>query len=174
MGFLDPGKILVVLVLALLVLGPERLPRAARQAGTAWRELTRIKEQVTDEIRSALPEDMPSIPRMPNNMVSGFISDLTKAGPRTTGPGAAGEGPESQPGTASAPVRGAASAEGAAGASGTSSWGEASSRRGERSSSWGAPAQPGLAAQVPGRVPDRPARHAPREVVVASDDPSMN
>ncbi|MHB1599588.1 MAG: Sec-independent protein translocase subunit TatA/TatB [Acidimicrobiales bacterium] len=174
MGFLDPGKILVVLVLALLVLGPERLPRAARQAGTAWRELTRIKEQVTDEIRSALPEDMPSIPRMPNNMVSGFISDLTKAGPRTTGPGAAGEGSEPQPGTASPAARGAASVEGTASVPGTSSRGEATSRRGGRSSSWGAPAQPGSAAQGSDRVPDRPAGQAPLAVVVAADDPSMN
>lgn len=78
MGFLDPEKILVVLVIALIVLGPERLPRAARQLGQAWRELTRVRDQVTDEIRSALPEDMPSIPRMPRGVVSGFISDLTR------------------------------------------------------------------------------------------------
>ncbi len=85
MGFLDPEKILVVLVIALIVLGPERLPRAAHQLGSAWRELTRVREQVTEEIRSALPEDMPSIPRMPRGVVSGFIADLTRpmADPRS-------------------------------------------------------------------------------------------
>jgi Sec-independent protein translocase protein TatA len=78
-GSLDPAKILVILVLALVVLGPERLPKVARQAGAAWRELTRVRDQVTEEIRSAIPDvDLPTIPKMPKNMVSGFISDLTK------------------------------------------------------------------------------------------------
>ncbi|MDA8292561.1 MAG: twin-arginine translocase TatA/TatE family subunit [Actinomycetota bacterium] len=87
MGFLDPAKILVVLVLALIVLGPDRLPRAARQLGAAWREFTRMRDQVTDEIRSAIPDlDLPNIPRMPKNVVSGFISDLTR--PSTTAGGA--------------------------------------------------------------------------------------
>lgn len=161
MGFLDPGKILVVLVLALLVLGPERLPRAARQAGTAWRELTRIKEQVTDEIRSALPEDMPSIPRMPNNMVSGFLSDLTKpssatqgSGPGAPGPGAAGEGPVSRPAANGAP-------------------GSPARPGPSRTSSWGATRQAGGAAQAgraaAGRVPPATGASAP-----VLDDPSMN
>jgi sec-independent protein translocase protein TatB len=78
-GFLDPGKLLVILVVALIVLGPERLPRFARQAGAAWRELTRVRDQVTEEIRSALPDvDLSKIPRMPTNVVSGFIADLTR------------------------------------------------------------------------------------------------
>ncbi|HVC25637.1 MAG TPA: twin-arginine translocase TatA/TatE family subunit [Acidimicrobiales bacterium] len=92
MGFLDPAKILVVLVFALIVLGPERLPRAARQLGAAWRELTRVREQVTEEIRSAMPDlDLPSIPRLPTNMVSGFIADLTKPSVANVGGEAVGE-----------------------------------------------------------------------------------
>lgn len=83
LGSLDPAKLLVVLVFALVVLGPERLPRAARQLGAAWRELTRIRQQVTDEVRSALPDlglddlDLPHIPRNPSAAVSGFMRDLT-------------------------------------------------------------------------------------------------
>jgi len=78
-GSLDPAKLLLILVLGLVVLGPERLPRYARQAGAMWRELTKVRDQVTEELRSALPDvDLPKIPRMPTNMVSGFISDITK------------------------------------------------------------------------------------------------
>lgn len=68
MGSLDPAKILVVLVVALIVLGPERLPRLARQAGAAWRELTRVRDEVADELRSALPDksELPIIPRIPS------------------------------------------------------------------------------------------------------------
>ncbi|HVC24993.1 MAG TPA: twin-arginine translocase TatA/TatE family subunit [Acidimicrobiales bacterium] len=92
MGFLDPAKILVVLVLALIVLGPERLPKAARQLGAAWRELTRVRDQVTEEIRSAIPDlDLPNIPRLPTNMVSGFIADLTKPSVSGVGGEAAGD-----------------------------------------------------------------------------------
>ena len=76
MGSLDPAKLLVVLVIAFVVIGPERLPAAARQLGRAWHQLTRVREEVLDEVRSALPSDLPSIPR-PGRTVSSFLSDLT-------------------------------------------------------------------------------------------------
>lgn len=76
LGSLDPAKVLVILVVALIVLGPERLPRAARQLGAAWRELTRLRDQVTDEVRSAIPDV--DIPRIPHGAVSGFVRDLTR------------------------------------------------------------------------------------------------
>lgn len=75
LGSLDPAKLLVILVVALVVLGPERLPRAARQLGIAWRELTRIREEVREEVRSAIPEM--DVPRIPPGSVSGFLRDLT-------------------------------------------------------------------------------------------------
>lgn len=82
-GSLDPAKLLVVLVIALIVIGPERLPKAARQLGSAWRELSRIREKVTEEVRSAIPDlgledlDFPHLPRNPSAAVSGFVRDLT-------------------------------------------------------------------------------------------------
>lgn len=75
LGSLDPAKILVVLVFALIVLGPERLPRAARQVGAFWRELSRIREQVREEVHAAIPQV--DIPRIPAGAVSGFLRDLT-------------------------------------------------------------------------------------------------
>ncbi|HLX78375.1 MAG TPA: twin-arginine translocase TatA/TatE family subunit [Acidimicrobiales bacterium] len=84
MGSLDPAKILVVLVVALIVLGPERLPRVARQAGAAWRELTRVREEVAEELRSALPDksELPVIPRIPS--VKGTLSRYITETPETS------------------------------------------------------------------------------------------
>jgi len=77
LGSLDPAKVLVILVIALVVLGPERLPKAARQMAGAWRELTRLRDQVSDEVRSAMPEL--DLPRLAPGAVSGFLRDLTSS-----------------------------------------------------------------------------------------------
>ena len=34
---LDPAKLLVIAVVAIILLGPDRLPNLARQVGGAWR-----------------------------------------------------------------------------------------------------------------------------------------
>ena len=78
---LDPAKLFVILVVAFLVLGPERLPRVARQLGGAWRELTRIRTEVTEEVRAAFPvDDLPHLPHIPNagSAVSSFVAGITE------------------------------------------------------------------------------------------------
>ena len=54
---LGPAEILVVLIVALIVLGPERLPKAARQLGKAVGEVRRWSSTVQDDLRSALDAD---------------------------------------------------------------------------------------------------------------------
>ncbi len=54
------GEILVILLLALLVLGPQRLPDAARQAGKAMGELRRLSTGFQNELKQAMDE--PSAP----------------------------------------------------------------------------------------------------------------
>ena len=77
MGGLDPAKILVILIIALIVLGPERLPTAARQLGGAWRELNRLREKFEAEVRAAVPDlDLPKIPTSPSRAVSGYLTGL--------------------------------------------------------------------------------------------------
>jgi sec-independent protein translocase protein TatB len=81
---LDPAKLLVILVIALVVLGPERLPAVARQMAAVIRELNRVRDQVRDEVKSALPDvDLPKIPRIPSarGAISGLFEE-SKA-PRT-------------------------------------------------------------------------------------------
>jgi sec-independent protein translocase protein TatB len=92
LGNLDPAKMLIILVLALVVIGPERLPRFARQAGSMWREVTRVRQQVVDEVRSAVPEidQLPKIPKLKPGAVSGFLNDLTRSPAGAAGAVAAG------------------------------------------------------------------------------------
>ena len=62
MGGLDPAKIFLLLVIALVVVGPERLPGAARQLGGMWRELNRMREKFDAEVRAMVPDlDLPKV-----------------------------------------------------------------------------------------------------------------
>ena len=56
---LDPAKLIVIAVLAIVLLGPEKLPTAARQMGLAWRTFTGWRARMEAEVRSTLP-DLPS------------------------------------------------------------------------------------------------------------------
>jgi len=64
MGSLGAPEILVILVVALLVLGPNRLPEAARQAGRAMAELRKLSSGFQAELRDAMhvPEEGPPAP----------------------------------------------------------------------------------------------------------------
>ena len=54
MPSLGPAEILVVLVLALLVFGPDKMPDMARNAGRAFREFRRVQSHVRSEIHGAI------------------------------------------------------------------------------------------------------------------------
>ena len=65
MGSIGPAEILVVLVVALIVLGPNRLPEAARSMGKALAELRRVTAGVQSEVRDAFTEPPPTYPKPP-------------------------------------------------------------------------------------------------------------
>jgi sec-independent protein translocase protein TatB len=56
MGTLGGGEILVILLVALIVLGPQRLPDAAKSVGKAMAELRRMTTGFQNEIRSAVDD----------------------------------------------------------------------------------------------------------------------
>ncbi|MGI9604270.1 MAG: Sec-independent protein translocase protein TatB [Acidimicrobiales bacterium] len=56
MGNLGGGEILIILVVALVVLGPSRLPTAARQVGQAIGELKRISSGFQNEMKAAMDD----------------------------------------------------------------------------------------------------------------------
>lgn len=62
---LGPAEIVVILVVALIVLGPKRLPEAGRQLGKAVAEVRRWSQGVQSEFRQAMDPGAPA-PRMPD------------------------------------------------------------------------------------------------------------
>src|SRR5688500_11248955 len=67
MGSIGAPEILVILVVALLVLGPDRLPEAARQAGRVLAEVKRMSSGFQAELRDAMqtPIAGPVVPPSP-------------------------------------------------------------------------------------------------------------
>jgi sec-independent protein translocase protein TatB len=56
---LDPGKLLVIGVVAILVLGPDRLPAAARRVGATWTSFNEFRHRMESEVRQSIP-DLPA------------------------------------------------------------------------------------------------------------------
>jgi sec-independent protein translocase protein TatB len=56
---LSPAKLLVVFIVAMILLGPNKLPQVARQLGAGWRQLRGFHERVDAEVRQNMP-DLPS------------------------------------------------------------------------------------------------------------------
>lgn len=57
---LDPGKLLVIAVVAIILLGPDRLPQVARQIGGAWKSFNEFRHRVESEVRSTVPDLPPT------------------------------------------------------------------------------------------------------------------
>lgn len=69
---LSPDKIFVLAILALLVLGPNRLPQAARTAGRLIGQLRAMTNSVHEEVREALHE--------PHEALGSALSDFRPSG----------------------------------------------------------------------------------------------
>jgi len=99
------GELLVILVIALIVLGPTRLPDAARTIGKTMGEIRRLSSGFQDEMRSALDSaDDPSQVATRRNLLGTGDEAPPAAGarpPRTTPLVAA---PDPSAGTSPAPA----------------------------------------------------------------------
>lgn len=62
------GEIMLILLLGLIVLGPERLPEAMRKAGKAWGELRRMSSSFQDEVRKGFEEPVTEIKKTSSTM----------------------------------------------------------------------------------------------------------
>jgi sec-independent protein translocase protein TatB len=56
---LNPEKLLIVLIVALVLLGPDKLPKVARQVGEGWSKLRAFQQRIESEVRESMP-DLPS------------------------------------------------------------------------------------------------------------------
>ena len=87
---LDPAKLLVVAVVAVILLGPDRLPQVARQVGNAWRSFNEFRHRMESEVRSSIP-DLPSsndIARLARSP-SALLNHLSKMSGEGSGDGSA-------------------------------------------------------------------------------------
>ena len=57
---LGPAEVLVVLVIALLIFGPNKLPEVGRQVGRAFREVKRFQHSMTNDIGDLFSDDLSS------------------------------------------------------------------------------------------------------------------
>ena len=87
---LDPGKLLVIAVVAVILLGPDKLPQVARQVGAAWRSFGEFRHRMETEVRSSIP-DLPSsaeIARLARSPQA-LLNHLSNMGPEGAVAGAA-------------------------------------------------------------------------------------
>jgi TatA/E family protein of Tat protein translocase len=59
---IGPQELILVLVIALIVVGPSRLPELGRSIGKALREFRKVQDEVKDTFRFDLNDDGPSAP----------------------------------------------------------------------------------------------------------------
>jgi sec-independent protein translocase protein TatB len=82
---LDPAKLLIIAVVAVLLLGPDKLPQVARQVGAAWRSVNEFRHRMESEVRTSMPDlpssaDIARLARSPSallNHLSNMASDDT-------------------------------------------------------------------------------------------------
>ena len=88
------GEIVVLLVLALFVFGPERLPTIASEAGRSLRKVRRYVKGMTDDLKTELgPElaDLDLASLHPRTFVQDLMRDDDEPPVRRSRPLAAGE-----------------------------------------------------------------------------------
>lgn len=96
---LGPTKLLVIFIVVVVLLGPDKLPQVARQLGSGWRRLRQLQERMEAELRETVP-DLPSteeiarFARSPMSLLT-RLSDLSEEGlvpdPGTPRPALEGE-----------------------------------------------------------------------------------
>ena len=72
---LSPIKILVIVAVVMILLGPDKLPEVAHKLGASWRALKRIQERVESEVSEVIPDlpstgDLARLARSPVNLLT--------------------------------------------------------------------------------------------------------
>jgi sec-independent protein translocase protein TatB len=70
------GELLVILLVALIVLGPSRMPEAARTVGKVVGEVRRISSGFQRELREALDDSDDKSPRKESTPLGSAVADL--------------------------------------------------------------------------------------------------
>jgi TatA/E family protein of Tat protein translocase len=97
---IGPTELIVILIIALIVFGPARLPEIGRTVGKSLREFRRATQDLKDEMNLNLNDDPPATSPAPGE--PGFEkwrSDSTVAPPTTNGSQAPAESTPEPPST---------------------------------------------------------------------------
>lgn len=100
MGNLGGMEIVVILLVALIVLGPTKLPEAARQVGKAVTEVRRISSGFQRELREAIHEPIQEAEAMARGADVARPTPPPTAGDTTPGD----DGPAPEPGPEATPI----------------------------------------------------------------------
>lgn len=87
---LGTGELVVIFLVALVVLGPNKLPEAARQMGRMAAELRRLSSGFQDEMRDAMREPLPTLPPLPEQAEVGPANAMEAHTPVPESPPSAG------------------------------------------------------------------------------------
>ncbi|MGZ4713178.1 MAG: Sec-independent protein translocase subunit TatA/TatB [Acidimicrobiia bacterium] len=92
MPSLGPLEIIVIMVVALLVFGPNKLPEVARQVGRGLRELRHFQESITAEFHEVMSSSDESVAGVPPSLPPVVAPPPARSGdtPSPTRPGSAG------------------------------------------------------------------------------------
>ena len=94
---LGPLEILVVIVVALLVFGPNRLPEVARQVGRGIREVKRVQEQLSTELHGVLHADDEPEPPMTFDPAATLAAPIDRPDPEPGHAPSRSHAPEAPP-----------------------------------------------------------------------------
>ena len=97
MGNLGSGELLVIFFVALIVLGPNKLPEAARQVGRAVNEIRRISNGFQREMREAMEEPAQAIDELKRATSDPLGTNSAGRAPRTAAISPDGEAPPTAP-----------------------------------------------------------------------------
>jgi len=95
------SELVIILLVALIVLGPEKLPDAIRKVGRVYGELRRMSAGFQSELKDALDEPMREMRDTMNTVKGGFNFGDDGAPPPTA---TASEGPRLKPDDGAAPA----------------------------------------------------------------------
>jgi len=78
---LTPVKLLILFIVVMVLVGPDKLPQVARQLGSGWRRVQEYRDRLDEEVRQNIP-DLPSsqeIVRFARSPVS-LLNQLAQTG----------------------------------------------------------------------------------------------
>lgn len=94
---IGPLELMVILVIALLVVGPKRLPEVGRSIGRGLREFRKAQDEVQRSIRLSLDEEPPSVPMKGGAASAKRGEEASDASPAKRGEEASDAAPPSEP-----------------------------------------------------------------------------